>query len=41
MLFYRLLQEVVATEPIPLNKIEGGHVGRSRHPPSVATTRTP
>jgi hypothetical protein len=29
MLFYRLLQEVVATEPIPLNRLIGGNHGRN------------
>jgi hypothetical protein len=32
MLFYRLLQEVVATEPIPLNQLLGGHNGRAGTP---------
>lgn len=29
LLFYRLLQEVVATEPIPLKQLVGGHGGRT------------
>jgi hypothetical protein len=28
LLFYRLLEEVVATELIPLNRIVGGQIGR-------------
>lgn len=30
LLFYRLVQEAVATEPIPLNEIVGGGAGRRR-----------
>jgi hypothetical protein len=36
LLFYRLLQEVVATEPIPLKQLIGGHRGRAGTPRETA-----